>query len=174
MPDTTNSKTERQDAILDDTEFISVLTDLIPNTVYYVRAYAQTVTNVVAYGETIAIQIDKYYPNFVLPVIDLTQHIVDCTPMTISIDVPEAQVIKGDDTMLSYGYICSIHSIPTLSTSNVFEKNIVADPDDDGQIAVFDIVIPDLLLGTDFYIRPFAITADNAFMQETTYGNIIQ
>lgn len=132
-----------------DGSFTSDLTDLIPGTTYYVRAYA---TNSIGTGYGKAIS----FTTLNLPVL-ITAEVSDITSTsaksggTISSD--------GGSTITARGVCWSTNPNPTIVNS------ITLDGNGDGS---FTSYISDLSLGTTYYVRAYATNSVG-----TGYGNAL-
>ncbi|HEX2630332.1 MAG TPA: hypothetical protein VHM26_14995 [Chitinophagaceae bacterium] len=131
--------------------YFADITNLTPNTIYHVRAYAANDAGI-AYGNDI--------------VFTTRQPIEATTTATLNIFMKEA-LLKGSIASIYYGTVTkkgfcySTNPNPTTSNAVVFHA--------DGQLGNFEMPVTGLQMNTTYYVRGFAyITAGQVY-----YGNEI-
>ncbi|MBK7856633.1 MAG: DUF1566 domain-containing protein [Bacteroidetes bacterium] len=132
-----------------DLTFTSMISNLLPNTTYYARGYIVT-TSATEYGNVVSFQ-----TNFALPVVttlaisNLTYTNVTCSGEVLS---------TGVGPFFERGICYNIIPNPTIGGGYNYA-------DDSSGVGVFTIDIPNLSLGTTFYMRAYGTN-----LSGTSYG----
>ena len=123
------------------------------NTQYFVRAYAITENNVVAYGNQVTFRTLNYIPPIVT-----TNAVTNINPISAKFN---GNVINANgNQIISKGFVYSLTANPTIDGYN----NLIAGID----TGYFFYIIDDKLTpNTVYYIRAYAISQNNII----TYGN---
>ncbi|WP_026462838.1 hypothetical protein [Adhaeribacter aquaticus] len=130
--------------------FTSILTDLIPNTTYYVRAYATTNTGT-AYGNQVSFK--------TLPPVNLTVNTALATNLTPTSATTGGTISGvGTERVASRGIVWGTTTNPTLNNNRVTSGT---------GLGSFVSIIENLIPNTTYYVRAFA-TLDNG---QTFYGS---
>ncbi|SHG65101.1 fibrobacter succinogenes major paralogous domain-containing protein [Pedobacter caeni] len=133
--------------------FTGILKDLMPNTIYHVRAYA-TNTEGTVYGEDLI-----FKTVFDLPTI-ITLPISDITSIT---------ALSGGDITDDGGSPVSARGIRwSVKGDPLLDKDAVITNDGDG-VGLFPSSVVGLLGNTTYYVRAYAVNS-----QGTAYGNLLQ
>lgn len=128
--------------------FLSNLTDLSPNTTYYVRAYA-TNSKGTAYGNEISFSTSPVV--FALT----TSSVSDITIVSARVD--GMITIDGSNNITDMGFCWDTNTNPTIASDHKFGGT-----DDSYLLATIGGLLP----GTTYYVRSYATDS-----QGTTYGN---
>jgi hypothetical protein len=142
-PTTTNTKTSDGTGA---TSFTSQITNLLPNTTYYARAYAINQLNVPAYGAQVTITTLPLAPA------TLSTNVVSSIQYTTAVS---GGVITDDGggTITSKGVCWSTSHLPTINNSKT------ADGNGSGS---FSSGITGLNSATTYYVRAYAINTNSA------------
>jgi hypothetical protein len=147
-PTILNSKTNQGSGI---GTFTSSIIGLIPNTTYYVRAYATNSVGTV-YGNVITFKTNAA----VLPIISATTSVNSITQTTASSGGNITN--DGGATVISRGICWSIANNPTVINSNTI---------DGSGIGSYTSLLTGLVAGTTYYMRAYATNSVG-----TAYGNM--
>lgn len=120
-------------------EYVSTLTDLVPGTTYYVRAYATNV-NGITYGNEVVFSVGA-----VLPVVT-TKSVTDVT--TTSAVVSGNVGYDGGSAISEYGICYATTENPTVDNTKV-----AATADANGN---YSVTLENLASGTTYYARAYA------------------
>lgn len=131
--------------------FISNLTDLIPNTTYYARAYATNSAGT-SYGEEFSFKTQDGLPT-------ITFNLVNTYYKSIKTSY---EVTSQGASTISYTGICFSPSNPIPTTMDAFWSNGTSE-------TLVEKVIEQLEPGTKYYLRAFAYNAAG-----TGYSNVIE
>ncbi len=123
-------------------EFVSTLTDLVPGTAYYVRAYATNV-NGITYGNEVTFSVGA-----ILPVVT-TKSVTDVT--TTSAVVSGNVGYDGGSAITEYGICYATTENPTVDNTKV-----TATADNNGN---YSVTLEGLESGTTYYARAYAINS---------------
>ncbi len=153
----TSSKTVNSGALSDFTE---TLIGLIPNTIYYVRAYATNSSNFTGYGQLRTV-ITNFAPIVYVPPVLTTSNVI--TKSSSSIEIGGNITSKGNGTIQKYGIIYSTSTIvtPSLTGDGILKKELTGDI-----FGVFTTIITNLLPLTTYYVRAYAQNEE-----QTGFGN---
>ena len=143
--------------------FASQIPDLVPNTQYYVRAYATNEAGT-AYGEIVVFYTSKEeQPEIVLPTVttnsvtNITANSAQCGGNVIS---------DGNGTVTARGICWSISQNPTI------EDNKTNDGSGTGSFAS---QIPDLVPNTQYYVRAYATNeVGTAYGDEISFTTLLE
>lgn len=133
--------------------FVSTLTDLVPGTTYYVRAYATNV-NGITYGNEVVFSVGA-----VLPVVT-TKSVTDVTTTTAIINGNVGY--DGGSVISEYGICYATTENPTVDNTKV-----VATADENGN---YSVTLENLVSGTTYYARAFATNeVGTAYGEQLTF-----
>ena len=143
--------------------FASQIPDLVPNTQYYVRAYATNEAGT-AYGEIVVFYTSKEeQPEIVLPTVTTS----DVTGITTNSATCGGNVISdGNGTVTACGICWSVSPNPTI------EDNKTNDGSGTGSFAS---QIPDLVPNTQYYVRAYATNeVGTAYGDEISFTTLLE
>jgi hypothetical protein len=144
-----------------DTGFFSISTSgdyrspyfLDTNTQYYVRAYAITENNVVAYGNQVTFRTLNYIPPIVT-----TNSVTNINPVSAKLNGSVTNA--NGNQIISKGFVYSLTANPTIDSYN----NLIVGVDTGYfYYNMNDVLIPN----TTYFVRAYAISQNNII----TYGN---
>ena len=153
ITDLTSSKTINLGSTAD---FNETLIGLIPNKIYYIRAYATNSSNFTGYG-LLQTVITNNAPIVYIPPILTTSSLI--TKTSSSIQIGGEITSKGNGSIQKYGFVYATTTDPTLVTAN--KKEISGD-----KFGVFTSIILNLTSNTTYYIKAYAQNEE-----QTGYGN---
>lgn len=120
-------------------EWVSTLTDLVPGTAYYVRAYATNV-NGITYGNEVTFSVGA-----ILPVVT-TKSVTDVTTTTAVVSGTVGY--DGGSAITEYGICYATTENPTVENNKV-----TATADNNGN---YSVTLENLTPGTPYYVRAYA------------------
>lgn len=120
-------------------EYVSTLTDLVPGTAYYVRAYCTNV-NGITYGNEVTFSVGA-----ILPVV-ATKSVTDVTTTTAVVNASVGY--DGGAAITEYGICYATTENPTTDNTKV-----VVTTNDNGN---YSVSLEDLVSGQTYYVRAFA------------------
>ncbi len=153
ITDLTSSKTTNTGSTAD---FNEVLIGLVPNRIYYIRAYATNSAGFTGYG-LLQTVITNNAPIVYVPPILTTSAVI--TKTSSSIQIGAEITSKGNGTIQKYGFVYATTTDPTLANAN--KKELSGD-----KFGVYTSTILNLLANTTYYIKAYAQNEE-----QTGYGN---
>jgi len=132
--------------------FMSIISNLLPNKIYYVRSYAINEKGV-AYGNQVSFRSKVALPSIsTSPASNITYNSTRLSGTVYS---------DGGSILFSKGFCYSLNSLPEISNSNVITSSDIT-------IGDYFLNVIDLLPNTTYYARSFAKNISG-----TIYGNVV-
>ena len=138
--------------------FTSNIPDLVPNTQYYVRAYATNAKGVTGYGEEVTFTtLEK-----LLPIVTTT---ADVTEITFSSAKCGGEVTFDGNLATTRGVCWSTSQNPTIEDNKTT---------DGSGVGSFTSQIPDLVPNTQYYVRAYATNeVGTSYGEEVTFTTLV-